>query len=153
MSFFDSVTSAFRNYFNFSGRSTRSEYWWFFLFCIVLYLLAFSLSFDDLQQELNKIGTQGADPFEVMQVFTTSWFGIAFFVTFIPQITISVRRLHDIDKSGWWYVGLQIAPSFLPGIFIFNLISVMALFLFIFFMAHEGGSDNRYGPNKLKEEL
>ena len=42
---------------------------------------------------------------------------MAVIITFIPQITLSVRRLHDIGKSGWWYVGLQIAPSLLPNFY------------------------------------
>jgi uncharacterized membrane protein YhaH (DUF805 family) len=56
--------------------------------------------------------------------------------------------------SGWWYVGLQVAPSLLPSIFIFNLISFMALFLFIYFMAQEGEEeDNRFGPNPFNEKI
>ena len=57
-----------------------------------------------------------------------------------------------INKSGWWYVGLQVAPSLLPSIFIFDLISMMALFLFVFYMANEGGDDNVYGPSLIKRE-
>ena len=153
MKFFDSVVSAFKNYFNFSGRASRSEFWWFFLFCILLYLLAFSLAFEELEQTLAGVKLQEGDPAELIQVFTSSWIGIAFLTTFIPQITLSVRRLHDINKSGWWYVGLQIAPGLLPSIFIFDLISVFALFLFIFFMSQEGSEDNLYGPNPLNREL
>jgi uncharacterized membrane protein YhaH (DUF805 family) len=153
MNFFDSVVSAFKNYFNFSGRASRSEFWWFFLFCILLYLLAFSLAFEELEQTLAGVKLQEGDPAELIQVFISSRIGIAFLTTFIPQITLSVRRLHDINKSGWWYVGLQIAPGLLPSIFIFDLISVFALFLFIFFMSQEGSEDNLYGPNPLNREL
>ena len=153
MNFFDSVVSAFKNYFNFSGRASRSAFWWFFLFCILLYLLAFSLAFEELEQTLAGVKLQEGDPAELIQVFISSWIGIAFLTTFIPQITLSVRRLHDINKSGWWYVGLQIAPGLLPSIFIFDLISVFALFLFIFFMSQESSEDNLYGPNPLNREL
>ena len=153
MNFFDSVVSAFKNYFNFSGRASRSEFWWFFLFCILLYLLAFSLAFEELELTLSGVKLQEGDPGELIQVFISSWIGIAFLTTFIPQITLSVRRFHDINKSGWWYVGLQIAPGLLPSIFIFDLISVLALFLFIFFMSQEGSEDNFYGSNPLNREL
>ena len=152
MNFFDSVVSAFRNFFNFSGRASRSEFWWFFLFCILLYLLAISIAYEDLVTTLSLAGGENADPSEVIQAFLTSWIGIAFLITFIPQITLAVRRFHDINKSGWWYVGLQVAPSLLPSIFIFDLISMMALFLFIFYMANEGGDDNVYGPSLIKRE-
>ena len=153
MNFFDSVVSAFKNYFNFSGRASRAEFWWFFLFCILLYLLAFSLAFEELEQTLSGVTLQEGYPAELIQVFISSWIGIAFLTTFIPQITLSVRRFHDINKSGWWYVGLQIAPGLLPSIFIFDLISVLALFLFIFFMSQEGSEDNFYGRNPLNREL
>ena len=53
MNFFDSVVSAFRNFFNFSGRASRSEFWWFFLFCILLYLLAISIAYEDLVTTLD----------------------------------------------------------------------------------------------------
>ena len=153
MNFFDSVISAFKNYINFSGRATRSEFWWFFLFCILLYMLTFSLSVEEFNGALSNSELQNGNPAQLVGLFIQSWFGVAFLVTFIPSITIAVRRFHDLNMSGWWYVGLQIAPSLLPSIFIFNLISLMALFLFVYFMAQEGGEDNRFGPNPYSEEI
>jgi uncharacterized membrane protein YhaH (DUF805 family) len=153
MNFFDSVISAFKNYVNFSGRATRSEFWWFFLFCILLYMLTFSLSVEEFNGALSNSELQNGNPAQLVGLFIQSWFGVAFLVTFIPSITIAVRRFHDLNMSGWWYVGLQIAPSLLPSIFIFNLISLMALFLFVYFMAQEGGEDNRFGPNPYSEEI
>ena len=153
MNFFDSVISAFKNYVNFSGRATRSEFWWFFLFCILLYMLTFSLSVEEFNGALSNSELQNGNPAQLVGLFIQSWFGVAFLVTFIPSITIAVRRFHDLNMSGWWYVGLQIAPSLLPSIFIFNLISLMALFLFVYFMAQEGGEDNRFGPNPFSEEI
>ena len=152
MSFFDSVILAFFNYFNMTGRATRSEFWWFFLFCILLYLLALSLSIEDLQFILTETNIVDQNASELAFTFLTSWFGIAFLITLIPQITISVRRFHDLNKSGWWYFLLQIAPSLLPSYFIFELISFMTLFLFVYFMLQESDEDNPYGPNKLKRE-
>ena len=149
MSFFDAVASAFRRYFEFSGRSSRSEFWWFFLFCILLYMLAFSLS-------VNELGPSD-DSFIDVEAFLsktlTSWFGIALIVTLIPSISLSVRRFHDINMSGWWYVALQIAPSILGQyIFIFSFISVIALFVYLYFMCTEGGGDNQYGTNPLQNK-
>ncbi len=153
MSFFDAVASAFKRYFDFSGRSSRSEFWWFFLFCILLYMLAFSLS-------VNELGPPDESVLSNPEVFLaktlTSWFGIAFIVTLIPSISISVRRFHDINMSGWWYVALQIVPSILSQyIFIFSFISVIALFAYLYFMCAEGGGDNQYGTNppQNKEQL
>ena len=137
MSFFDAVASAFRRYFDFSGRSSRSEFWWFFLFCILLYMLAFSLT-------INEIGEPNpTNPEEFLSQALTSWFGIAVILTLIPSISLSVRRFHDINMSGWWYVALQIAPSILSQfIFIFSFISFIALFAYLYFMCAEGGEGN-----------
>ena len=144
MSFFDAVASAFRKYFDFSGRASRSEFWWFFLFCILLYMLAFSLT-------INYIGQPDeSNPEAFLSKALTSWFGIAFIVTLIPSISVSVRRFHDINMSGWWYIALQIVPSILSQfIFIFGFISFIALFAYLYFMCAEGGGENQYGINPL----
>ena len=147
MSFFDAVASAFRRYFDFSGRSSRSEFWWFFLFCILLYMLAFSLTINEIG-ELNP-----SNPEEFLSQALTSWFGIAVILTLIPSISISVRRFHDINMSGWWYVALQIAPSILAQfIFIFSFISFITLFAYLYFMCAEGGKENQYGINPLQNK-
>ena len=144
MSFFDAVASAFRKYFDFSGRASRSEFWWFFLFCILLYMLAFSLTIIDIGQP------DESNPEAFLSKALTSWFGIDFIVTLIPSISVSVRRFHDINMSGWWYVALQIVPSILSQfIFIFGFISFIALFAYLYFMCAEGGGENQYGINPL----
>ncbi len=144
MSFFDAVASAFRRYFDFSGRSSRSEFWWFFLFCILLYMLTLSLTINELGQidELN--------PRVFLPKVLTSWLGLAFILTTIPSISLAVRRFHDINMSGWWYVALQIVPSLLSQLMlIFSFISFITLFVFLYFMCVEGGGDNQYGANPL----
>jgi uncharacterized membrane protein YhaH (DUF805 family) len=76
MSFVDAIKSGFRNYAVFKGRAGRSEYWWFFLFSILAQSAA-------------------------------SGFGLALgnlvsLALLLPSIAVGVRRLHDIDKRGWW---------------------------------------------------
>ena len=147
MSFFDAVASAFRRYFDFSGRSSRSEFWWFFLFCVLLYMLTFSLTINELGQP-DKI-----NPEDFLSKSLTSWFGLAFIFTLIPSISVSVRRFHDINMSGWWYVALQIAPSILAQfIFLFSFISFITLFAYLYFMCAEGGGDNQYGANPIQNK-
>ena len=70
--FLDAISACFQEYATFSGRASRSEYWYFMLFSFIL------------------IGITG---------------GIGLFVVFLPVIAVSVRRLHDTDKSGWWIGG------------------------------------------------
>jgi uncharacterized membrane protein YhaH (DUF805 family) len=78
MSFTQSISSVFRQYFGFSGRACRSEYWWFFLFqFIVGIVLAFSISGLYFLFFLYVLGT------------------------IIPGIAVLVRRLHDTGNFGW----------------------------------------------------
>ena len=81
VSFSDAISLAFKNYVNFKGRSTRAEYWWFFLF-------TFTLS----------IVTQIIDSFSSLGV--TNF--ISSLIVLLPSLAVGVRRLHDIGKSGWW---------------------------------------------------
>ena len=153
MNFFDSVISVFKNYLNFSGRATRSEFWWFLFFCILLYMLTFSFNGKEFSEVLSNTDLRKGNPSVLVEQFIQSWFGVAILVTFIPSITVAVRRFHDLGMTGWWYAGLQIVPSLLPNIFIFNLISFSALFLFIYFMLQEGVGDNRFGPGPYREDI
>jgi uncharacterized membrane protein YhaH (DUF805 family) len=77
-------------YFEFSGRSTRSQYWLFGLFQI---LITFAAFFGDLRL----VGLDPAQPAPTLTLF-------AVFVHIVPSVTVQVRRLHDIGKSGAWYL-------------------------------------------------
>lgn len=72
-----------KNYSNFSGRARRSEYWYWVLFVMIVGII--------LQIVTAFIGTFGS-------IIYIIW-GLG---TFIPNIAVGVRRLHDINKSGWW---------------------------------------------------
>lgn len=75
------------NYCKFSGRSSRSEYWWFSLFsCIVSWLASL---------------IQWISPTAGLTLSILISLGL-----FLPSLGLTVRRLHDIGKSGWWLVGL-----------------------------------------------
>jgi len=81
------VKSGFKRYVDFEGRSSRSEYWWWQLF-FILFLIG--------------------PPFFVGALgLSENWMylsGVFFLATFIPNIAITIRRLHDSDKSGWLYL-------------------------------------------------
>ncbi len=76
----------FKNYVKFEGRSSRGAYWWFFLANVIV---SFVLGFIDgtLGLYAGGVGTLG---------------GLWTLAILIPSIAIGMRRLHDIDKSGWW---------------------------------------------------
>jgi len=111
--FLDVIT---KKYAQFSGRATRSEYWYFILFYIIF---AFVIGFVDGIL----MGMIGLPP--VLSI-------IYLLGTIIPSIAVGVRRLHDIGKSGWWYL-LAIVP----------LISLVLIAFFVM----DSKEDNIYGEN------
>ena len=80
MTFTEAISSGLSNYANFAGRASRSEYWYWVLFQVVV---AIGASIVDV------VATQG-----ILGVLT----GLGLL---LPSIAVSVRRLHDIGKSGW----------------------------------------------------
>ena len=85
MSFTEAVSSAFARYSDFTGRASRSEYWWFVLFNLLLGIA---------------IGMVGA---MVLGPTVTNVVGLIInLALIIPSISVAARRLHDINRSGWW---------------------------------------------------
>ena len=87
LSFNEAVGTCFRKYFDFTGRARGSEYWYFFLFCTVIFIVATIL-------DINLFGIPMED---YGPVYLISFFGLL-----IPSISAATRRLHDTGKSGWW---------------------------------------------------
>ena len=88
ISFVGAVKLGFQRYFDFSGRSTRAEFWWWILFG---FLATFVFTIVD-----NILGTNGEDG------GTGLITGLWQLATLMPGLAVTVRRLHDINKSGWW---------------------------------------------------
>ena len=83
------IKKGFVNYFNFSGRSSRSEFWYFFLFVIIMSSITTLIDTYILGYHSEELGTTGK---------------IFLLLTIIPQLSIIIRRLHDVGKSGWWFL-------------------------------------------------
>ena len=76
-----------KNIFNFSGRSTRSEFWWAYLWTIILsFLLGFMAALLGLT---NSKGDKSTVEFAIQMIF------------FIPSLSLHIRRFHDTGRSGW----------------------------------------------------
>ena len=105
MKFTESVKTVYSKYATFSGRATRSEYWWFVLFLYATILSAVLLG----------VATGIDKPILAL-------IGIFVVLSFIPIVALRVRRLHDIGKSGWW-IFLGLVPYI--GGFILFIFSVM----------------------------
>jgi uncharacterized membrane protein YhaH (DUF805 family) len=80
----EAVRSVFSQYATFSGRAVRSEFWWWVLFTIIVAIVLGAVEY------LAGLGDWAP---------LSGLFGLA---TLIPNLAVSVRRLHDIDRTGWW---------------------------------------------------
>ena len=86
----EALNSVFSNYANFSGRARRSEYWWFTGLIAII-----SLLFNFMQIAMLM---QGDDSLYTLFQIVSVVFGLG---TFLPMLSVTVRRFHDIGKSGW----------------------------------------------------
>ena len=88
-------TVLIKKYATFNGRAALSEYWWF-----ILFLTLGNLVFSGLDSYL---GTTAGFMYQGNIEIKTSLFnGIFSLLTFVPSIAVAARRLHDVNKSGWW---------------------------------------------------
>ena len=85
MTFTDAIKNGFNNYVTFKGRASRSEYWYWTLFVVLLSLCT-------------QLFDVAAFPHSLWSP-TNTIFAI---ITFLPGLAVCVRRLHDINRSGWW---------------------------------------------------
>lgn len=118
VTFVQAIELFFKNYINFSGRSCLSAFWWWFLASFVIGLglsIADSVVFNTV--------------FEHNGPLYSAWS----LATLIPGLAIGVRRLHDINKSGWWML------------LIFTIIGIIPLIIWWASRGHEGA--NRFGDD------
>jgi uncharacterized membrane protein YhaH (DUF805 family) len=113
-------------YADFKGRSTRSEYWYFVLFSLLISIVLTLIDNTVINPSLG-IASQEA----VQGGILSTVFALALL---LPHIGVSIRRLHDIGKSGWWLL-----LAFIP--------IIGALVLLYFFVQDSHKEENLYGPN------
>ena len=87
MDFQKSIKTCFKKYAEFSGRALRSEFWWFALFCFIGGIVTGVIDVMILGYSAESYG-----PINI--IFSV--------ITFLPALAVGARRLHDINKSGWW---------------------------------------------------
>jgi len=119
MNFSEAVKTCWIKYATFSGRASRSEYWFFILF---LCLLGFVTAIIDVAVypgvEWTPISTLGS------------------LLTFIPSISVAARRLHDVDRSGWWQL---------------LYITIVGIIPLLYWWIKKGDDgDNKHGSNPLQ---
>ncbi|MCR9015163.1 DUF805 domain-containing protein [Aquiflexum gelatinilyticum] len=116
----DYFISAMKNYATFTGRARRSEYWFFYLFYFIFLVLAVILD--------NLLGITIED----------TGIGPLYFVSIlamiIPGLAVTVRRLHDVGKSGWFY-------------FIVLIPIIGSVWLLVLMVTDGQPGRNKYGKN------
>ena len=115
MGFGQAISSGFSNYVGFSGRACRSEYWYWILFYFI-----------------------GAIVAEIIDAVLgiTAIYPLFSLAVLLPGIAVAVRRLHDLDRSGWWIL-LGLIPL------------VGAIILIIWYCMKGTTGPNRFGPDPL----
>ena len=88
VSFPEAIKLGFKNYANFGGRATRAEYWWWLLFTVLAGIVLAIV--DTLTLTMGMFGDSGLLGF---------LFELA---TLVPSFALGARRLHDINRTGWW---------------------------------------------------
>lgn len=108
-----------KKYADFSGRARRSEYWWFSMFTTTISLF---LGFVE--------GMMGVAPDSKYSLFAGVWC----LAIMVPSIAVTVRRLHDTNRSGWW--------------FLISLIPIVGAIVLLVFLAKDSAPGrNRFGPS------
>ena len=129
MTFVKSIESSLSQYMTFRGRAARSEFWFFYLFSSICSVVAIIID--------NILGTQ----FKNIDSLSFGLYGYVYLLValglFIPNLSVSFRRLHDTNRSGWWYLILLVP-----------LISVILLLVW-----KGTGGDNEYGPDPLSGDI
>jgi uncharacterized membrane protein YhaH (DUF805 family) len=118
MGFTQAIASGFRNYVNFSGRACRSEYWFWFLFTFI-----------------GGIATGLIDYTAFPEAAVSPLNSLFSLACFLPSFAVAIRRLHDIDRTGWWWL--------------IALTVIGLILLFIWACIRGTIGPNRFGPDPL----
>jgi uncharacterized membrane protein YhaH (DUF805 family) len=127
MNFPQAIASGFIKYFTFSGRASRSEYWYWILFITlgrIIFVILDPIIFPNV--------SNGIFP----NVRYGPLHGLFSLATLIPTIAVEVRRLHDVDRRGWWLL------------MYFTIIGIIYP-LFIWKCTKGTAGANRFGPDPL----
>jgi uncharacterized membrane protein YhaH (DUF805 family) len=116
---------ALKKYADFSGRARRREYWFYMLFYVIILVV---LSICD-----GFVGTTMQSGVGILTL-------IYILAVLIPTIAVSVRRLHDTGRSGWWIL--------------IELVPIVGFFIFLYFMVSDSNpGTNAYGPSPKAGEM
>lgn len=113
------VRSVLAQYATFSGRASRSEYWWWVLFLVLVLLATQFVDYIVLMPLLGATAEQRHDG----QPLST----LVAIATLLPSLAVGARRLHDTGRSGWWLL--------------IGLVPIVGTLALLFFFIQPGSSD------------
>lgn len=135
MTFQEAVKTCLSKYATFSGRASRSEYWFFYLATVIVIFVA-----GILDRALG-LDFKMANPMTGLeQSVGYGWlYVIAGLGLLLPSLGAMVRRLHDTNRSGWWWL--------------IALTGIGAIVLIVWFATKGTTGENNYGPDPLGGDL
>ena len=148
MTFTESIKIVvFKKYATFKGRAPRSEYWWYSLFASLIALLGAVIA-----------NTLYGDPNEL------TLFDIVSLLLLLPSLAVSIRRLHDVNKSGWWllypWLGLILIPiaslfddtSLMDSAIVISSALMTLGYLFVLYLVikKSDSGENQYGKSPVE---
>lgn len=132
----EAIRTCLNKYVTFSGRASRSEYWYFALFVGLVAGAIVGIGMVFFDYDRGEPSTMSAILFGVA--------GIFYLAMLLPTISAQVRRFHDRNMSGWWVLGFAVAGA-IP---IVGYAASLAAFVITVLKGTDG--DNRFGPDPLK---
>ena len=143
MNFKNAIKTCLKDkYANFKGRASRSEFWFFYLFLLIGYAIAISTMFISIKLFIG-----------ILSIFILA--------VIIPSLAVTVRRLHDVNKSGWFILlplpfdimerALERSSEDLSLVF---SVAALGLYIYLFVLYCTDGDkkDNRFGKNIYKRK-
>ena len=133
-----------KRYADFSGRSRRKEYWSFALLLFIVYVIIAGLLVATglpLGAMTNPQAAAAIEPPGAFFYVIAGLAGIGVLAIIVPSIAVVVRRLHDRDMSGWWYLGAIVA-GMIPFV---GFLASIALLVLMCLPGTPG--PNRFGPD------
>lgn len=100
-------------YADFKGRARRKEYWAFWLFQTLI-----SIALIVGLVVVSQVGFSGYEEMPMSGVIMLILFAVFAIASIVPNLANSVRRLHDIDRTGWWILPIILFAAFVPFGFI-----------------------------------
>ena len=119
---------ALRNYTLFTGRATRSEYWYFVLFNLIFSIVAIIID-NIIGTKISMDSINGPMALPYGYIYILYWLAVL-----LPALAVTVRRLHDVNKSGW-FILICLIPF------------IGAIWLLILMVTDSDPGENKYGVN------